>query len=198
VNFGIELGRGADDQFMAAQRDRAIHLPVNLQIFIASDLPFDLNASAEARRAAGSRTSKARCGRNTERNDWGRGTGRRRSGGWFCDSLRFGPHNASLIQTQRMNEAPGGKEQRELTVDARSSAEQRRKGIGLRSSKLSVRTGRAVPGFREVKDATLAPWNYCSVRRTRRMPKAIIWAGKSRRNGIRKKPRNCHGMVMAV
>ena len=56
-----------------------------------------------------------------------------------------------------MNEAPGGKEQRELTVDARSSAEQRRKGMGLRSSKLSVRTGQAVPGLREVKDATLAP-----------------------------------------
>ncbi len=54
VNFGIELGGGADDQFMAAQRDRAIHLPVNLQIFIASNLPFDLNASAETRRAAGS------------------------------------------------------------------------------------------------------------------------------------------------
>src|SRR2546426_2643272 len=134
VNFGIELGGGADDQFMAAQRDRAIHLPVNLQIFIASDLPFDLNASAEARRAAGSRTSKARCGRNTERNDWGRGTGRRRSGGWVCDSLRFGPHNASLIQTQRMNEAPGGKEQRELTVDARRD----RKSTRLNSSHLVI------------------------------------------------------------
>jgi hypothetical protein len=58
--------------------------------------------------------------------------------------LLFGPHNASLIQTQRTDEAPGGREQREFTVDARSSPSNDEKGWACALQKLTFRTGQIV------------------------------------------------------
>ena len=53
VNFGSELRVGTDREFVSLQRNRPIHDAINLQIFVARDLAFDLNAGAETRNVAG-------------------------------------------------------------------------------------------------------------------------------------------------
>jgi len=53
VNFGSELGGGADGEFVTFKADGAVDNAVNLQVFGAGDLPLDLDAGAEACTTAG-------------------------------------------------------------------------------------------------------------------------------------------------
>lgn len=48
ANFGIEHGGGADGELMAIQRDRAVDLAVDLQVFRTGDVPVDVQAGAQA------------------------------------------------------------------------------------------------------------------------------------------------------
>src|SRR5580700_2441666 len=48
MNLGIEHGRGADGELMAIERDGAVHLAVNLQIFRAGELTLDMQARTQA------------------------------------------------------------------------------------------------------------------------------------------------------
>src|SRR5713226_6996677 len=52
MNFGSKLGRRADGQFMALERDGAIDDAVDLQVFRTGDLALDLDACAETRTTA--------------------------------------------------------------------------------------------------------------------------------------------------
>jgi len=47
MNFGIEDGGGTDDELMAVERDGAVHLAVNVQVFGAVDVTGDMQAGAE-------------------------------------------------------------------------------------------------------------------------------------------------------
>jgi len=53
MNFGSELGVGADGQFVTLQRNRPVTDAIDLQVFVARDLAFDLNAGAETSNATG-------------------------------------------------------------------------------------------------------------------------------------------------
>jgi hypothetical protein len=48
MNFGIEHGGGTDGELMAVQRDGAVHLSVNLQVFRAGELTLDMQARTQA------------------------------------------------------------------------------------------------------------------------------------------------------
>jgi hypothetical protein len=48
MNFRSEHGRGADGELMAIERNGAVHLAVNLQIFRAGELTFDMQARTQA------------------------------------------------------------------------------------------------------------------------------------------------------
>jgi len=52
VNFRIELGLGADGEFVAVERDGAIHFAVNLQIFGTGDVTLDCEAGPQSRGVA--------------------------------------------------------------------------------------------------------------------------------------------------
>ena len=58
MNFGSELSRGADGEFVTFEADGAVDDAVNLQVFGAADLPPDLDAGAEARTNAGGRAAE--------------------------------------------------------------------------------------------------------------------------------------------
>jgi hypothetical protein len=49
VNLGMDLSAGANGQCMAAERDWAIHFAIDLQVFRAGDMTFDLKARTQAR-----------------------------------------------------------------------------------------------------------------------------------------------------
>ena len=49
MNFGSELGTGADREFMPLEPDGPFHDAVNVQIFGAGDFAFDLHAGAQTR-----------------------------------------------------------------------------------------------------------------------------------------------------
>lgn len=48
MNFGSEHGSGADGKLMAIERDGAIHLAVDLQVFRAGELTLDMQARTQA------------------------------------------------------------------------------------------------------------------------------------------------------
>src|SRR5712664_2196955 len=60
VNFGMELSRRAYGEFMSVERDGAVYLTVDLQVFFAGDMPLDLQACAQTRRLACAGTAQAR------------------------------------------------------------------------------------------------------------------------------------------
>jgi hypothetical protein len=72
VNFGMELGGGPYDEFVALERDGAIDLAINLEIFRAGNLTVDLDAGTDACGAAGIRAAETRGVRSGEWNDWRR------------------------------------------------------------------------------------------------------------------------------
>ena len=47
LNFGIELGGGAYGQFVAAERDGAVHLAVDPQVLGAGNMSLDCQASTQ-------------------------------------------------------------------------------------------------------------------------------------------------------
>jgi len=53
VNLGSELRGGADRELVTFKPDRTFDDAVNLQVFGAGDLAFDLNAGTQARTTAG-------------------------------------------------------------------------------------------------------------------------------------------------
>jgi hypothetical protein len=55
VNFRMELRCGADDKVMAVEGNRTLHDAVDLQVFRAGDLSFDLQARTQSRGRAGRR-----------------------------------------------------------------------------------------------------------------------------------------------
>ena len=57
VHFGSELSRGTHGQLMALEGNRSIDFAINLQIFGASDVPFNLQTGTETRGAAFSSSS---------------------------------------------------------------------------------------------------------------------------------------------
>src|SRR5580704_8621006 len=48
MNFRIQHGGGADRELMAIERDGAVHLAVNLQVFRAGELTLDMQARTQA------------------------------------------------------------------------------------------------------------------------------------------------------
>src|ERR1700731_1456702 len=132
---------------MAAQRDRTLHLAVDLQVFGAGDLTLDLQARTEARRIACRGTARASARGCAKRRCRGCGFGRRRYGRWFGLRLLLGPHTSSIIRSRRVDSAPGGRERYGFTLVAFGKARQPRKGGGLPDRTLSKRTGQA-PGFK--------------------------------------------------
>jgi len=48
MNFGVEDGAGANGELMAIERDGALHVAVNLQVFRAGELPLDVKAGTQA------------------------------------------------------------------------------------------------------------------------------------------------------
>jgi|SRR5277367_6018117 len=50
VYFRIELGIRTDGKFVPGERNRTVYDAVNVQVFASGDLPFDLEAGAQARR----------------------------------------------------------------------------------------------------------------------------------------------------
>src|SRR6266550_3562599 len=68
---------------MAAQRDRTLHLAVDLQVFGAGDMTLDLQARTEPRRIACRGTARASARGCAKRCCRGRGFRRRRYGRWF-------------------------------------------------------------------------------------------------------------------
>ena len=55
VNFRMELRCGANDKVMTVEGNRALHDAVDLQVFRADDLSFDLQARTQSRGKAGRR-----------------------------------------------------------------------------------------------------------------------------------------------
>jgi hypothetical protein len=47
MNFGIEHGGRTDGELMALERDGAVHLAVNLQVFRAGELTLDMQAGTQ-------------------------------------------------------------------------------------------------------------------------------------------------------
>src|SRR6266850_4802909 len=127
---------------MAAQRDRALHLAVDLQVFGAGDLTLDLQARTEARKIACRGTTRASARGCAKRRCRGCGFRRRRYGRWFGLRLLLGPHTSSIIRSTRVDSAPGGRERYGFTVVAFGKARQPRKGSGLRRSN-TVRADRS-------------------------------------------------------
>src|SRR6266851_3818707 len=133
---------------MAAQRDRTLHLAVDLQVFGAGDMTLDLQARTETRRIACRGTARASARWCAKRCCRGRGFRRRRYGRWFGLRLLLGPHTSSIIRSRRVDSAPGGKERHGFTLVAIGKARQPRKGSGLRRSN-TVREDRSgAPSFK--------------------------------------------------
>ena len=91
VNLGGELRRGPHGELMTAQGNGSIDLPVDLQIFGAGDLTFDLQAGTKARGAPRRATAQRRSRWRVEGYDrgfycWGWCR-------WFSLGLLFGPHS---------------------------------------------------------------------------------------------------------
>jgi hypothetical protein len=59
ANFRIELRCGADSKLMAVEGNRTLHDAVNLQVFRAGDLSFNLQAGTQSRERAGRRNCRA-------------------------------------------------------------------------------------------------------------------------------------------
>src|SRR2546429_5095227 len=115
---------------MAAQRDRTLHLAVDLQVFGAGDMTLDLQARTETRRIACRGTARASARWCAKRCCRGRGFRRRRYGRWFGLRLLLGPHTSSIIRSRRVDSAPGEWERHGFTLVALGMARQPRKGSG--------------------------------------------------------------------
>src|SRR5258708_23389237 len=124
---------------MAAQRDRTLHLAVDLEVFGAGDMTLDLQARTEARRIACRGTARASARGCAKRCCWLR---RRRYGRWFGLRLLLGPHTSSIIRSRRVDWAPGEWERHGFTLVALGMARQPRKGSALRRSN-TVRADRS-------------------------------------------------------
>src|SRR6267154_2090071 len=126
---------------MAAQRDRTLHLAVDLQVFGAGDMTLDLQARTEARRIACRGTARASARGCAKRCCWLR---RRRYGRWFGLRLLLGPHTSSIIRSRRVDWAPGEWERHGFTLVAWAWRGNHEKEVPCADQTLSVRTGQAL------------------------------------------------------
>src|SRR6267154_5531424 len=81
---------------MAAERDGAVDLAINLQVFAAGHVTFDLQAGTQARGAASCGTARTRARGDAKRRYSGCGSRGRRHSGWFGLRLLLIPHTSSL------------------------------------------------------------------------------------------------------